>query len=321
MYSPCCPPADIGGHAREPRWAGAPDSACSVNSVAARPAHGPCSPNGVIVTIVTSGTARSSSSRSTTAAGDHSTTSNVAAHAQQLVDVGAGRRVDRDGVLPAGEPLEQWTRAVGRDVGTGRAPRPQRVAARRVDPCDVDAARRQQVGRVRAAERRRQVQHPKGAVRVGHRRSPLVAVGHLGSMYGRTHVDSDGVTGRHGTLGGRDHDPGGMDDDDGPSHAAQRRAHRGDPRPACCATPVPSSRSAATARRASPTSSTHRGSRGARSTSTSSRSGRSSSPSCTACAPTSSRGRCDRWRARARCATRSASPSSSTSPRTRRRRA
>ena len=76
MYSPCCPPAVTGGHAREPRRTGPPDSACSVSSVAGRSAHGPVVPNGGDGDDER-GTGRARSSRPTGAPGDHSTASAV----------------------------------------------------------------------------------------------------------------------------------------------------------------------------------------------------------------------------------------------------
>ena len=166
MYSPCWPPADIGGHARDPRRPGAPDSDCSVNSVAARSAHGPVSPNGVIAVTVASGAAASSCSTETGAPRDHRTASIVAAHASSASTSLGRRGIDGDALLAAGQPAEQRAGAALGDRRPAGAPRPQRVAAGRLGPHDVDAARRQQVAAVRAGQRRRQVEHPE---RSGHR--------------------------------------------------------------------------------------------------------------------------------------------------------
>ena len=69
-HSPTRPPAASGGFSGSPRVAVEPHAACSVNSVAGRPAHGPSHPNGVIDTTTKAGF----SSRSAFASTGSSTT-------------------------------------------------------------------------------------------------------------------------------------------------------------------------------------------------------------------------------------------------------
>ena len=63
MYSPSSPPIEMGAPAGSPRKPVRPESACRVNSVAARPDHGPVQPKSVTVTTMQSGLAATSSYR------------------------------------------------------------------------------------------------------------------------------------------------------------------------------------------------------------------------------------------------------------------
>src|SRR5205814_1668084 len=64
-HSPRRPPAASGGFSGRPRVAVDPHAAWSVNSVAARSAHGPSHPNGVIVTTTSAGFSAQAAERST----------------------------------------------------------------------------------------------------------------------------------------------------------------------------------------------------------------------------------------------------------------
>ena len=178
MYSPCWPPAVIGGHARDPRSAGAPDIACRVSSVAdpVRPRTGEPERRDGGDDGVRGGRPHRSSRRPPPAPSRESTArrpSSPPTPRSSATSAGI-LGVDGDALLPAGQPLEQRARLPprgsarrSRSSAAASALRAARPAPRRSPPADSKPPG------IGAAQRGGQVEHPEPPVGGSHRRSPL----------------------------------------------------------------------------------------------------------------------------------------------------